>query len=137
MWHFSDPCHTQLSDGSKVGHLDVLDKHHLYTLHSKEEFGKERAKRASPRYRSKLLKAHVNSPFTTLIYFKMDVWVDGWCALKRTYDEVLCLCHRNLAENQPWLPMVDPAWPQATSPVSQLSFCDINKRPRHMFCLGK
>ena len=81
MWHFSDPCHTQLSDGSKVGQLDVLDKHHLYTLHSKEEFGKERAKRASPRYRSKLLKAHVNSPFTTLIYFKMDVWVDGWCAL--------------------------------------------------------
>ena len=28
--------------------------------------------------------------------------------LKRTYDEVLCLCHRNLAENQPWLPMVVP-----------------------------
>ena len=29
--------------------------------------------------------------------------------LKRTYNEVLCLCHRNLAENQVGLPLVDPA----------------------------
>ena len=43
--------------------------------------------------------------------------------IKTTYDEVLYLCHRNLAENQPWLPMVVPDWPQAAPPVSQLSFC--------------
>ena len=57
--------------------------------------------------------------------------------LKRSYNKVLCLCHRNLAENQPWLPMVDPAWLQATPPVSQLSLCDINKGLRYKFSLVK
>ena len=56
--------------------------------------------------------------------------------LKRTYNEVFCLCHRDFTENQVGLPMVDPARLQAAQAVSQRNICDINKRPRHIFSLG-
>ena len=62
--------------------------------------------------------------------------ISQYLQVKRTYNEVFCLCHRDFTENQVGLPVVDPARLQAAQAVSQRNVCDINKRPRHIFSLG-
>ena len=87
------------------------------------------------------IKLWLNSGMDGLLHVVFECFIPShkeelMVFLKRTYNEVLCLCHIDLAENQVGLPLVDPVWLQATPPVSQLSFCDINKVLRYKFSLG-